>query len=240
MPETLRIAVCDDTAKERENLAAILADTKIKNVAYFFVSGEEFLNSYEANKYDLIFMDIYMEQQTGVDVVTEIRKIEEDVPVAFATTSKEHALDSYRLDVIKYLEKPLQKNSVEAVLRLAKEKKENVPKLTIHVNSNTINIPFFEIVYLEQIASKVSIHKTDGTTIYFRAKLTNLIEDLDEDIFFPCHKSYIVNFSHVVSLDKELLLFEMKGGGNVYIRRNTLSAARKAYENYLFSKVRGI
>ncbi len=240
MSNTLRIAICDDSEKERDNLTNILSESNIKNICDVFTSGEDFLSEYKANKYDLIFMDIYMEQQTGVEVVTEIRKIEEDIPVVFATTSKEHALDSYRLDVLKYLEKPLQKKHVEQVLKLAKEKKENVPKLTLQINSTIVNIPFSEIVYLEQEASKVSIYKTDREILSFRAKLADLLEELDPESFFACHKSYIVNFEHVINLDKELLIFEMSDGGSVYIRRNTLSQVRKAYENYLFSKVRGV
>ncbi|MEG1269653.1 MAG: response regulator, partial [Oscillospiraceae bacterium] len=92
-----------------------------------FESGEAFLQDYRAEKYDLIFMDIYMARITEIETVTAIREIDGAVPIAFVTTSTDHTLKSYRLEALKYIEKPVKKKAVQELLSLAQLKKENTP-----------------------------------------------------------------------------------------------------------------
>ena len=92
--EALRIAVCEDSAIEQKRLIFLINGCGIPAVVSAFDSGEALLADFGRGKYDLIFMDIYMEGMTGIDAVTAIRKIDSHVPVAFATTSTEFALES--------------------------------------------------------------------------------------------------------------------------------------------------
>ena len=56
------------------------------------------LADFKQGKYDLILMDIYMESElTGIETIRLIRKRDKDIPIAFVTASKDHALESYRL-----------------------------------------------------------------------------------------------------------------------------------------------
>ena len=106
MSNVLNIAICEDEIEQKNKLIKLLNESSIKNTYSIFSNGEELLEVFETYKYDLILMNIYMDSElTGIKTVKLIRKKDKDIPVAFVTTSKDHALESYRLSAMKYIEK---------------------------------------------------------------------------------------------------------------------------------------
>lgn len=238
MDNLLRIAICEDSESDRTQLITILQASSFSTDITLFECGEEFLANYKKQEYDLIFMDIYMTGMTGVEVVTKVRQIDSFIPIAFTTTSIDHTLESYRLDVLKYLEKPVQPKAVYEFLQLALFKKQTIPTLSIKNKNLEQKIPLSEILYLEQTGRQISIHLAQGEPFCFTGKLMDIIEQLPTNQFYQCHKSYIVNFAYVITLNKELMIFEIQGGSNVHLRRDSYWKIKKAYETYLFQQAR--
>lgn len=118
--DPLHIAICEDSTEEQKNLLAILEQSEIPTVTATFANGEDFLREYRQGKYDLLLMDIYMGGMTGVEVVTNIRKTDETLIVAFITSSADHTLVGYRLNAIKYIEKPVKEKDVWELLAFAR------------------------------------------------------------------------------------------------------------------------
>lgn len=132
MSDVLKIAVCEDETDQRNRLLTLLDESSIKNTYSVFENGEKLLKVFERGKYDLILMDIYMDSElSGIETVKLIRKKDKDISVAFVTTSKDHALESYRLSAIKYIEKPYSKENIEDTLSLALLKKQDTPSLLV-------------------------------------------------------------------------------------------------------------
>ena len=50
-----------------------------------------------------------------------------------------------------------------------------------------------------------------------------------------CHKSFLVNLAKIRGIDRELMTFVMEDGRHVHIHRQGFFAAKRAYEQYLFS-----
>ena len=131
MPDVLKIVICEDEPDQKNMLLELLDESNIENTSVVFANGEDLLADFKQGKYDLILMDIYMESElTGIDTIRLIRKKDKDIPVAFVTTSKDHALESYRLSAMKYIEKPYSKESIEDILHLALLKKNDVSPRT--------------------------------------------------------------------------------------------------------------
>lgn len=236
--EHLQIAVCEDNIEEQKQLISLIENSGIPTETMVFNSGEELLQEYRSGKFDLIFMDIYMDGMTGVEAVAAIRKIDENVAVAFTTTSTDYTLESYRLEALKYIEKPVKAKAVHKILELARLKKENTPRLMLKINSKDISVPFERILYAEQKAHTFFLFLTGGEVLQANEKLDNIEKQFEGWNFFRCHKSYLVNFAYVKSLDNELMVFSMKEGKNVHIRRESMGKARKAFEAYLFDRTR--
>ena len=129
--EPLRVAVCEDQTAERELLEDMLDRCAVGTAVTPFPSGEALLAAYHSGDFDLLLMDIYMGGISGIETVERVRQADETVPVAFLTSSPDHAMESYRLSALMYLEKPVRQEKLEEMLELARLKRDNIPALTI-------------------------------------------------------------------------------------------------------------
>ena len=240
MEEELKIAICEDTPKEEEKLLALIGQSDTLTSCTVFTSGEALLAAYQPQAFDLLLMDIYMGGITGVEAVTKIREMDEDVPVAFITTSTDHTLEGYRLSALKYIEKPYQKKAIDDILELALLKKRNLPSLVFQQNGKAEKVAFAQILYIEQQSHQCNLHLKQGDIISIYEKLSVLFEQLDRQAFFSPHKSFSVNLAFVRFIDTELKCSVMQNGKNVPIRRESMGKAKKALEAFLFQRTRGL
>lgn len=236
--EPLYIAVCEDQPAEQEALLALLAESAIPCVPTVFSSGEALLSAWQSHVFDLLLIDIYMGGITGVETVRLLRDQGEALPVAFITSSVDHALDSYRLSALKYMEKPVSAREIAEILELAWLKKANAPSLTIQRGGNQETIPLTDLCYLEQQRHVVHIHRRDGSVETTYDKVSVLAGQLMGQDFFQPHKSFLVHLAFVGHIDPDLRCFVMADGKNIPIRRELLGKARQAWEDYLFSRTR--
>ncbi len=235
MDKVLNIAICEDLDEERDNLINVLNSSKMLMKLTTYTCGEDFLAEYQLRRFDLVLMDIYMDGMTGIETATELRKMDNDVAIAFTTTSLDYALESYRLEALKYIEKPVTLKSVLPVLQMVYMQKEYVPKLLVRTKEKDEFVPHTDIMFLEQKGGRYFTYLVDGRVLTANGKLATIIEELDANTFCACHKSYIVNFAYVKLLNKDFQVFEMLQGENVHIRRDSFWKTKRAYESYLFA-----
>lgn len=234
----LHLGICDDEQAERDALTTLLDKSGFHITYDLYCNAEDFLENYRFGRYDLLIMDIYMEDMTGVEAAKKVRTVDETLPLAFATTSLDHTLDSYRLNALKYLEKPITQQQMTELLQMALLYKENQPKLSVMYNRKPWVINFSDILFLEQKVSKTHIYLLDGRVLKINYRLTQLVDQFDPIQFIAPHKSYIVNLAYVKTFDEEFSTFQMVNDVNVHIRRGSQKYAKESFENYLFDKAR--
>ena len=122
--EQLNIAVCEDDRADLQHLCRLITANGASANVSAFETGEDFLAACQPDRFDLIFMDIYLDGLNGVETVRRVRSMGITAPVAFITISEDFAMDSYRLDVEKYIEKPARQEKVDESIALALRKKE--------------------------------------------------------------------------------------------------------------------
>ena len=237
--DPLQLAICDDLPKEQEALLALLRQAPIPTVCTQFGSSEELLEAFRPGKFDLLLMDIYMNGMTGVEAVQKIRELDEHIPIAFTTTSTEHTLESYRLSVLKYLEKPVRQKDINDLLHLVKLQRDSAPRLAIRQNGAAQRLPLSELLYLEQKGHHVMLSRKDGSVLQLYGKLSDLLPQLEGQAFFCPHKSYCVNLAFVRGINEEYQSYELADGKKVPISRSNRARARRAWEDFLFARTRG-
>ena len=104
----MRLAFVDYDYGEIKKLTTMI-DKELHGTVYssctkqLFSTGETFLSVWKPGMYDIVFLDIFMDQLTGVDVARQIRKTDASVKIIFCTTSNEFASESYCVDASFYL-----------------------------------------------------------------------------------------------------------------------------------------
>ena len=109
----IRIAVCDDEKKVLDEVSGYInsyAEKKNKKEleVFRFSSARSLISALEDGKtFDIFVLDVYIGDEMGTALAREIRKARIESPIIFATTSIEHAPESYETGTLRYLIKPI-------------------------------------------------------------------------------------------------------------------------------------
>ncbi len=237
----LNIGICEDDINERDNLLNMLGSFCPDAHVTVYQNGAELLRVFRPSLYDLLILDIYMPEKTGVETLTEIRKVDSDIPVAFTTTSKEFALEGYQLHVLRYLIKPYDISELKELIETVKKGILKKPVLSIINRGRTYDFPVDKIEYIEQVQHNLTVHTKDTDAVTITGKANDVDEilcSISDSSFLRCHKSYIVNLKYVVNINTEMRTFLMEDGSLVHISRSDFLSVKTAFENYLFESVR--
>lgn len=187
---------------------------------------------------DLMFLDINMPELNGLDFLKSLR---EAPLVIFTTAYPQYALESYELDAIDYLVKPIR---VERFLK-AVNKAENHLKLLqqdagnkverieddyvfIKADRKFFKIYFKDILYIEGLKDYVVIYTVDNKIIT-SMNVKAIAAQLPSLIFARVSKSYIVNVRHISSFDNEL----------IYIQQNEIPLGQSFKDEFMRTYIEG-
>lgn len=237
--EKLQIAICEDNREERVRLLRMITESSEESAVEAFESAEALLAAFYPGKYDLIIFDIYMGGMTGIEALEQIRQSDARVTAAIATTSQDFALESYRLHADRYLEKPVDEQEIRELIQIVTRKKESEPHYECETAEGRVRISFDRIQCVEQRGKNLIIYAGTGQEMMIRGKLDDEQKVFPDRYFYRCHKSFLVNLSKIRSIDRELLTFVMENGQHVHIHRQGFFAAKRAYEQYLYSIAEG-
>lgn len=197
-------------------------------------SAEVFLKDADV---DLIFLDINMPRINGIEFA---RSIPKTTLIIFTTAYSEYALDSYELDAVDYLVKPIDtarfRKAVEKAityhsLLMEEEVKsvENIAEEYIFVKSHRrfFKINLNEILFIEGLKDYVIIQMEDQRIIT-RVTVKNIHELLPQNIFLRINRSYIVNKHKIDSFDNN----------DVFIKKHEI-AIGNSYHDSFFKEMMG-
>ena len=235
-PFALRIAIVDDDIQMYECLKESFGELlgSAAKLTYFS-SGEEFLRNWKPGTFEMVILDIFMDQISGMDVAKEIRKTDWEVSIAFSTTSNEFASESYEVGACYYLHKPFGKDRVKAMLdRLDSVQIEKMR--TVRLPDGTI-VVLRTIIYADYHSHCTVLHCKNGRNITVRANLSD-VENLlrDYPYFFRTSKGLIVNFYEVDAQNEST--FTMSDGSLIPISRRKAKEVSAAYAAFLFERLR--
>lgn len=155
---------------------------------YAVSDGEEALKIYENNRIDIIILDIYMGQFSGIDVAKTIRTHNSKIPIVIVSGSVETSdlLEACKLNLIEYIRKPIEFNALIQVLYLAVDRLKSQGLLMAKINDD-IMYDFFSKSFLHTngeitVLTKNEIHAME-LLIHNRAQVipyevfSNTLED---------------------------------------------------------------
>ena len=104
----LKIAICDDEKVFRDNInkyvAAYLNEKEIYYEIDTFSSGKEIIDlGIEIKQYNIIFLDINMDDVDGIVTAQKIREYSSEIYIVFVTAYINYSLEGYKVEAIRYL-----------------------------------------------------------------------------------------------------------------------------------------
>jgi DNA-binding LytR/AlgR family response regulator len=240
----MKIAICDDTAKDRRNINSHIKKYFKENSCLVelavYNTGESFLKDWANGKskdVKIAFLDIYMPGINGVELAKVIRKTNEDMVIVFTTNSVDHGLDGYSVKAFQYLIKPVAYPEVEDVLNGCMARfADSLSYIEVISERLTFKILHKDILFIEMFNHDCWFHTTDSK-IKSRLTLDEVQRQLDGSTFLKTHRSYIVNMRYIKSISKND--FVLTNGAMIPIRRNDKLAVKQVYIDYLFALRRG-
>ena len=212
----MRIAVVEDSAREREALMAQVErycrENGIDARLLPFGDGAEFLEA-RPEDIDLVLFDIEMARLNGMEAARRLRETDARVQIIFVTFMVQYAIEGYSVDAADFVAKPVSYPGLCAALdRAMRRIRFHAPRfLNTSYAKEPVTCLIQNILCVESINKKTVIHMADGQALYSSEPLYALEEKLSGEAFFRCHNAYLVNLGQVQTVGAaELMLPGMR------------------------------
>ena len=232
----LKIAVCDDSLKEREVVVECIRENLFHTEITEYDSGEKLLRDMEAKKnlFHIIFLAVSTDEKDGIDTAEEIRKLDANVPLIFAAASEKYYREAFDLYVFQYLLKPVSAEQVKEVLDRWKEMNgEEERRVHFYYRTRSYQIRHSDICYISSNLHTISFHLKDGEVLKCRGKMGDFDAQLRGSSLIRCHQSFYVNLEAVTGMKGDTF---MLGDHIISISRSHLRDAQNRYREYLKKK----
>ncbi len=168
------------------------------------------LNAVKEQKPDLLFLDIQMPNLDGMELA---HSLPEQTRVVFTTAFKEYAFESYEVNALDFLLKPIRYNkflgSIEKAKKLfdiqqtAIQPKQQPSTVFIRVDGEWRNIPVDQITYISGMKDYVLFYLDSENKPLISHLIMKAVEEmLPSDKFLRIHRSYIVAVDKIQKVDR--------------------------------------
>jgi DNA-binding LytR/AlgR family response regulator len=224
--------IVDDEPLARELVASHIAKIPELEILATCTNAIEAKFALEKHLPDILFLDINMPNLTGLELLRLLKKR----PATILTTAySEYALESYELDVLDYLLKPIEferffkaiSKTIDWINRWQNTVNQLVttPKndyFFVKADYKIVKIIFADILFIEALQKYVRIHTTSERIITLMS-MSQLESALPSEQFIRIHRSHIINIDKIDSIE----------GNLVHIGKHQLSISKGQREAFL-------
>ncbi len=236
----IRIAICDDEKKILDEVSGYIknyAEKKSKEIEVFrFDSAALLIGALEDGKsFDIFVLDVYIGDERGTVLARDIRKLGIESPIIFATTSVEHAPESYETGTLRYLIKPINLakfyEAMDAALASVEKISQRLIKMKTENGLESINVSHIICSEVHDHYQYVTMY--NGTQIKIRMTVTELFTMLSGyGGFIRIGSAYIINLRHVKNVSRtEVCLYN---DVSIQIPRGKHAEIKNAFWNFQY------
>jgi DNA-binding LytR/AlgR family response regulator len=196
----------------------------------------EALDVLETGEINALFLDINMPKMNGLDFA---KTLNSKTNIIITTAYREYAVESYDLNVLDYLVKPIPFNRflktinkiTQQVYRQKGIQKEEVNNsdsfIFLKVDKKLIKIKFEDILYIESLKDYIKVFTTFENYLVHKS-LTSITEELPGNNFIRIHRSYTLAIDKVKSVEGNLVEI---GASRIPIGRKYIQHAKRIILN---------
>ena len=211
----IRILIADDDPGMRTVMRKLAERAEGYELVGEAGDGERLLELYEETRPDVVLMDVEMPGMTGIECAKVIQDRNPRTVLVFATAHEQYMRSAFEVYAFDYLVKPFKLERALNTLSLIRERltaQSPAPEpvrphptaasgrlmLKHREGLSFLDIPSILLIQREERASV--LYLSDGSRYVTSDSLGELEQRLPQEMFFRCHKSYIVNLNHIDSI----------------------------------------
>ena len=240
----IKIAFCDDDMEVLHQMNELLDRYRVErneDITYAaFQSPFELLTEIEKGiRPDILFLDVVMPGQNGMDVAKEIRQYDTNMKIIFLTSSPEFAVESYSVGAYFYQLKPIWEESffrlMDSVLaECEKKKKKKKNSLILRSKDGITRIDLQQLEYCEVLGRKLLFHLENGAVLESAGSLDDLAGQLMQySNFFRPHRSFLVNMEYIQNISNRSI--KMVNDAEIPVPHGKCSEIKNTYMEYAFN-----
>lgn len=200
----INILICDDDLKMIEKISRLLErrqEFKKTEISIETRTSGDFIYNEEAT-YDIAFIDIEMPGISGLKLSEKLKLNNPDILVIIITSFPDYLDNAMRINVFRYLSKPLNENRFyNALYDAIKSYHEESKEIIIDLKTEIYRIKTKDILYLEK--------KKNGSVIYTKRgdfktnrKIEEWLQIIDQpECFVYSHGSFVINIQNVTDFN---------------------------------------
>ena len=205
---SLSCIIIDDEPLAVRLLESYVEKTPDLELMASFTDSIKAINAIKAQKPDLLFLDIQMPNIDGMELA---HSLPEDTRVVFTTAFKEYAFESYEVNALDFLLKPVRYNKFLAAVEKARKQFQQSPTpqsqqpntVFIRVDSEWRNVVIDQIIYVNGMKDYVLFYLDNESKPLITHLTMKAVEDmLPKDRFLRIHRSYIIAVDKIQKVDR--------------------------------------
>ncbi len=195
----LKIAICEEkheiAATLKEHIERYKNEKNVEVEVQVFLKDSAFLA--KQRKFDVVFMDVKLQDESGIDVALKLRESNKKMPIVFIASAKQFVFKGYEADAVDFLTAPIGYFEFETMLDRLQVRlvKMDVPSIAVMTKEGAKRISVDEIEYMEGSLHHVVYHLVDGD-LRVRGTLSEEEKKVTKDRFFRLG-GCLINLEHV-------------------------------------------
>ncbi len=238
----VRVAFCDDDLSILQDLNVLIDKYRLernRDIEYTaFRSPLELIAEIERGvRFDILFLDVIMPGENGIEAAKEIRKYDEGVKIIFLTSSSEFAVQSYSVNARFYQLKPIWEEGFFRLMDSVTEecRKEQENSLILRCKTGITKIDLGRLMYSEVLRRTLFFYMDDGKVLESSGSMDELWERLEgNESFMHPHRSFLVNMEYIRNITYKAILMENQA--QIPIPHGKYSEIKNRYLEYAFSR----
>lgn len=231
----MEICICDDDIFVHDQIKSMLKQFLATETQFNVTdvgSGEELLRYYSNSKrFDIIFLDIEMNQMNGIQAAEIIRKADPNTIIIFVSSHSNYVFDTFRLEALHFIVKPIKQFEFDDVFQRAINKyKATNSKIFLKFQNERYSITINDITYIEGYKRHITVH-TINEEYEALGKIPEILNDLEPHGFIRVHQGFIVNMDYIRRFDLNNVV--LRDNTKVMISVRKRAEALKAYDVYI-------
>lgn len=229
----VKVAILEDELEYQKKMSEYFARFCQETGTAFhidcFSDGNKFLSKYK-DDYDIVFIDIQLENSDGFETAKALRELNGDVIILFVTSLAHFALKGYEVAAFDFIVKPLTYEIYTLKMsRVFDKLKGSKGMIVINYAGGVMQLPLSDVKYVETNGHAVLFHTVSGVYKSY-ASMKNIEKQINSPTFFRCNSCYLVNLKYVRGVNDFDLIIE---GGVLQISRSRKTKLIETLNRYL-------